>query len=267
MKTKKFHSQIFTILLVLCSLLTPSRGVFAETNTEIEDQVQLLKNLNRTTEETSQRVNRFFQDLGFNISSSHTFSVKIFNDHQKMLGEIPQNVAKDSSVLGYYQHGNHEIGVWYGGNMHETQRILRHELTHKGLHQSLQFTPPAWLDEGFAELLSRDLHALRDLNPQGIPTIVQNVLREANNNGKMVQLSDLFQLDNNTFYGENQELHYALSYTVIAYILDQQGPRVLGNLIHATKNGEDITQWLQTRVFNGQKENPREIILGWALNS
>jgi len=266
MNVSKGKIKALSLLVFTSLVLFPARGVLAETSTAVQDQVLLLKTLNQTTEQSSHMVHRFFLSMGFSNPHSQNYEVKIFNDHQEMLSQTPHHVALDASALGYYEHDTHKIAVWYGGNLPETQRILRHEIIHKGLHQSLGFAPPAWLDEGFAELLSRDEKALRVAKPNGLPTLVKDVLKGAKDNGNLMELSELFQFDHSNFYNQNQEVHYALSYTVIAYLLDQEGSRVLGNLIQAIQNGEEVSNWLQKRVF-GESIDADQKILEWALNS
>ena len=106
---------------------------------------------------------------------------------------------------------------------HELAHILAGQLGH----------PPAFLDEGFATYVSEAFgwDALMYLGSPG--QTVDEVAAELIRTGRNLSLKELFAVENIGDSQERAEIEYPQSASIVKFLVEIYGPRVLGNLMQA----------------------------------
>ena len=119
------------------------------------------------------------------------------------------------------------------------------------------------MDEGFADFISRDTSTLELFETKKIPAVTQTILQMANNQGNLPAIDDLAKTSHAQFYGKDQDIRYAYSVAIMAYVLNQQGPRIFGNFVRAVSQGSNPREWMNQNVDPHFEEHFKT----WMLNS
>lgn len=263
----KSHKSLLTLALSLAlsagSVQTlhaelVAKGSFATISTSALDETQVAR-LTQTADDAIRATQTFVTSMGLSANLARNPEIRIYDDRQKLLHDAPSNVAQNPGSLGFFDHDSGRIGVWYGGNTDEVSIRMRHELVHHVLHSSSARELPAWLDEGLAEILSRNPEALGSGKVRSIAAVYKYSLASALKAGTAPHLSDLFNIKHEAFYGSGQDLRYAASYALVAYLLNNQGQRVLGNVIDQAHDAN----WFKAQIANGDLEKFERDFYAW----
>jgi len=105
------------------------------------------------------------------------------------------------------------------------RELLAHELAHLALaHRVAPHTPPRWLDEGVATMVSMEWRWSNNLT-MGLASV-------------MGQFIPLGEIDRVNRFGESKaRLAYAESYLAVRYLYDDYGPEVLGLMLDSLAQG------------------------------
>lgn len=253
------------VTILLCSLSVQAQVKLAGQNCEIESDLKDLALTQMLTEEADQmvpKVNRFFEMLGFSkMPEGKKVRIKFFNNVEKMKSQTSMAGHQDVNMQGFFDHSTHQIGITYLGNRDEAKRLLVHEFAHLVLHAQGEKLAP-WVDEGFADFISRDSDTLEFFETKKIPAVTQTILQMANAQGQLPSIDDLAKTSHTQFYGKDQDIRYAFSVAIMAYVLNQQGPRIFGNFVRAVSQGANPREWMNQNVDPHFEEHFKTWMLG-----
>ena len=131
-----------------------------------------------------------------------------------------------TSVAGYAVPAEQRVvlkGAWAGGDTGEPGVVLRHELAHLALHETMGDLPPRWFDEGYADLATGDKYRTR-----GFETSVSMVWRT---------LPSVSKLDAGFEGGATESSWaYSTSYLAVSELAALGGERALANFFVSWKS-------------------------------
>ena len=257
---------LLTLTIVLFSNLSAQAQVkLAGQNCEIESDIKdaaLNQMLTEDADRMIPQVNRFFEMLGFSkLPDGKKVKIKFYNTVEKMKSQTSMAGHQDVNMQGFFDHTSHQIGVTYLGNRDEAKRLLIHEFAHLLLHAQGENLAP-WVDEGFADFISRDSNTLEFFETKKIPAVTQTILQMANVQGQLPSIDDLAKTSHAQFYGKDQDIRYAYSVAIMAYVLNQQGPRIFGNFVRAVSQGSNPREWMNQNVDPHFEEHFKTWMLG-----
>lgn len=134
---------------------------------------------------------------------------------------------------GFYTNATNEAVTYAYGNDEETLAVTRHEAAHVMLNGMLA-TGPLWLHEGMAEYFEQ--LSMREQITQIAPnTAWLQIARTSISNGYPSALSDYLDAAPEDWRGARQNVHYALAWSLVYFLLDNnEGRRALSALLQRT---------------------------------
>lgn len=153
----------------------------------------------------------------FNIRPKTKLQILILKDKKAYFEYAKKNFGKVLYEGGYY---NPELGIlftWDYDMPQDTEKILKHEMTHYFLHQSYEHVP-FWLDEGMAEYISASEVRWGKLKGGYPREDYLKIINQAARSGSLIPLGRLITQED-YLAGHDRTLQYAECWGLVYFFL------------------------------------------------
>jgi hypothetical protein len=161
------------------------------------------------------------------------YSVRLFRESRDF--RRMASLAGAAEAESYYDPRSAELALWFGGYATPAlfQRAFAHEFVHAWVDRIWNKRSPLWLMEGVAEWFSNldwrgDILVPGQMNRHSLALLAFSQ--------DMITLKALLELPRNAMYGINFGPYYALSWSVVDYIMTRLPHRAIQGVMEDPKS-------------------------------